>query len=110
MATAKQFKKLLLALPDTEEKSHMNHPDFRVKGKIFATLTEDERTAMLKLPPDVQASIVVDGPFRPATGAWGRAGCTLFEIADVPVSVITPLAEEAHRFTSTPAKKKTKKK
>ena len=36
--TPNDFRKLALALPETEERAHMNHPDFRVAGKIFATL------------------------------------------------------------------------
>jgi predicted DNA-binding protein (MmcQ/YjbR family) len=47
--TANEFRKSALALPDAVEQSHMNHPDFRVGGKIFATLGRDEAWGMVKL-------------------------------------------------------------
>ena len=53
--TAKDFRKIALSLPETEERSHMNHPDFRVAGKIFATLGYPDKTrAMVKLSPEDQ--------------------------------------------------------
>ena len=73
------FRTLALALPDAEERAHMNHPDFRVNGKIFATLDYPEKgSAMVKLPPDRQAEFVELRPsaFIPVKGAWGRQGAT----------------------------------
>jgi predicted DNA-binding protein (MmcQ/YjbR family) len=77
--TAAEFRKLALSLPDAEEKSHMNHPDFRVGGKIFATLGyPDETWGMVKLFPDQQADFVGADPkmFAPVKGGWGKQGCT----------------------------------
>ena len=57
----------------------MGHPDFRVGGKIFATLGyPDARWAMVKLTPEQQAAFIRDFPeiFVPENGAWGRAGST----------------------------------
>jgi hypothetical protein len=57
----------------------MGHPDFRVRGKIFATLgAPDESSGMVKLTPDLQAMFVRTEPsvFRPVQGAWGRRGAT----------------------------------
>ena len=56
----------------------MGHPDFRVRGKIFATLGPDETWAMTKLTPDQQALFVrtESAVFEPFNGAWGRRGCT----------------------------------
>ena len=77
--TAEEFRALALSLPDTLESSHMNHPDFRVGGKIFATLgypgcewgmvglTLDEQRRVSQAEPDV---------FVPVKNAWGRAGAT----------------------------------
>jgi len=50
--TANEFRKAALALPDAVQQSHMNHPDFRVGGKIFATLGRDEAWGMVKLTPE----------------------------------------------------------
>ncbi|HVB58611.1 MAG TPA: MmcQ/YjbR family DNA-binding protein [Candidatus Acidoferrales bacterium] len=36
--TPQAFHQIALRLPESIESSHMNHPDFRVRGKIFATL------------------------------------------------------------------------
>jgi hypothetical protein len=57
----------------------MNHPDFRVGGKIFATLGyPDQSRGMVKLFPDQQEELVAADPamFVPVNGAWGRKGCT----------------------------------
>ena len=77
--TADDFRKLALALPETEERSHMNHPDFRVAGKIFATLGYPDKTrGMVKLSPEEQHYFSKDYPdaFIPVKGAWGRRGAT----------------------------------
>jgi hypothetical protein len=70
---------MALELPGAEEKSHMNHPDFRVGGKIFATLGyPDETRGMVKLFPDQQEAFVGRDPrmFQPVPGGWGKQGCT----------------------------------
>jgi hypothetical protein len=76
--TADEFRSLALGLPEASEEAHMGHPDFRVRGKIFATLGPDEDWGMVKLTADQQASIVCTEPdvFQPFSGAWGRRGCT----------------------------------
>ena len=78
MANAAIFRRLALSFADTEERSHMDHPDFRVAGKIFATLNHDESLGMVKLTPDQQEVFIHDYPkvFKPVNGAWGRKGCT----------------------------------
>jgi hypothetical protein len=76
--TADEFRSLALSLPEASEDAHMGHPDFRVRGKIFATLGPAEEWGMVKLTPDQQASFVHTEPdvFQPFNGAWGRRGCT----------------------------------
>ncbi len=77
--TAAEFRRLALSLPDTEEHEHMNHPDFRRNGKIFATLAYPDKTfAMVKLFPDQQETMVASSPqtFRPVPGGWGKQGST----------------------------------
>lgn len=75
--TTSEFRKIALGLPETSEASHQDHPDFRVGGKIFATLPQDGR-GMVVLSPEQQKSYVGADPevFIPAQGAWGRRGCT----------------------------------
>jgi hypothetical protein len=77
--TANDFRKMVLALPETEERSHMNHPDFRVAGKIFATVGYPDKTrGMVKLSPEDQHYFSKDYPevFTPVKGLWGRRGAT----------------------------------
>jgi hypothetical protein len=77
--TADDFRSIALSLPDAVEASHMDHPDFRVGGKIFASLGyPSPEWGCLGLGPDEQALLCQAEPevFVPAKGAWGRAGST----------------------------------
>jgi hypothetical protein len=77
--TPNDFRRMALSFPDTTEQSHMNHPDFRVGGKIFATLAYPDKTrAMVKLTPVEQEMFVKSHPamFVPVTGKWGLGGAT----------------------------------
>jgi hypothetical protein len=80
LVTAEQFRRLALSFPDVVESSHMNHPDFRVRGgKIFATLAyPDKKWGMVKLTPEQQEEFVKAKPeaFVPVKGGWGRSGAT----------------------------------
>src|SRR5262245_31979496 len=82
--TADEFRSLALALPEVVEGEHMGHADFRVGGKIFATLgAPDAAWGMVGLEPDQQEMLVraASRAFRPANGAWGRQGSTLVFLA-----------------------------
>ena len=78
MSTATGFRRIALALKDAIEGAHMGHPDFRVNGRIFASLHAGNAHCMVKLTPQQQQRFVDDAPqtFAPENGAWGRAGCT----------------------------------
>jgi len=78
MPTAKDFRRIALGMKDAVESAHMGHPDFRVNGRIFATLHPDHQSGMVKLTPDQQQIFVREDPaiFMPENGAWGRQGCT----------------------------------
>jgi hypothetical protein len=87
--TPEDFRRSALSLPEALESSHMDHPDFRVRGKVFATLGyPDIEWGMVKLTPEQQVSFVREHPgvFVPAKGAWGRRGSTTvrLEAADEP--------------------------
>jgi len=82
--TAVEFRRLALSLPEATERSHMGHPDFRVGGKIFATLGyPDEARGMVKLLHDQQAALTGARPdvFSPVPGGWGRRGATYVALA-----------------------------
>jgi hypothetical protein len=75
--TVEDFRHLASELPEAVESSHMAHPDFRVGGKIFATLGYPD-WAMVKLPPEQQELFSKAEPavFVPVKGGWGRQGAT----------------------------------
>jgi YjbR len=73
------FRRLALLLDGAEEGSHMGSADFRVGGKIFATLAhKDQGYGNLMLSPEEQAAFVEEQPgvFLPVAGGWGRMGAT----------------------------------
>jgi hypothetical protein len=76
---AADFRRIALSLEGVEESSHMGAPDFRVGGRIFATLaSESQGYGNLKLTPQQQAELVAEQPdiFVPIAGGWGRIGMT----------------------------------
>ena len=86
MASADDFRRIALSFRDAEEKAHMNHPDFRIGGRIFATLHgAGKGTAAVMLLPEQQELAMDAEPaaFTPAAGAWGRGGSTMVSLADV---------------------------
>jgi hypothetical protein len=101
---AARFRKLALALPEAVEGSHQGHADFRVGGKVFASLGPDERWAMLRLPLPLQAELVDAFPdvFEPFAGAWGRQGCTKVLLAAAPLGRVRPALLEAWRHRAPP--------
>ena len=85
-ATAAGFRRVALSLPEAVEGSHMGHADFRVGGKIFATLgCPDAQWGVVKLTPTQQAKLMRDQPavFVPAKGAWGRSGSTQVRLENI---------------------------
>jgi hypothetical protein len=98
--TAAQFRRIALHLPDACESAHMNHPDFRVGGKIFATLGyPDKEHGMVILPPEEQARLVQTYPkvFSPSKGAWGNRGSTIVRLEDVDKTMLQKVLEIAWR-------------
>ena len=69
-------------MQEAVEGSHINHADFRVRGKIFATLP-NESSGMVSLTPEMQRKFVREDPetFVPVNGAWGRNGATYVRLA-----------------------------
>jgi hypothetical protein len=82
---------MALQFPDTAEGRHFEVPDFRVAGKIFATLgLQKEGYGVLLLTPEQQAGMVADSPeiFSPVPGGWGRKGSTRVLLSKVPPDVL----------------------
>src|ERR1700722_4249098 len=101
------FRRLALPLPEAVESSHMGAPDFRIHGRIFATLAYGAKglgTLMLTL--EQQAEFLGDGPeyFTPAAGAWGRKGSTLVRL-DAPENVLAGALQTAYRNVAAKSRK-----
>ena len=84
--TVDDFRRIALSFAGTSENAHMDHPDFRVGGKIFASLGyPDADHGMVVLPPEEQKRLLKSHPkiFTPATGAWGKRGSTCVRLEAV---------------------------
>ena len=100
--TAADFRNLALSLPEAKEGAHMGHPDFRVGGKIFATLGPDEAWGMVKLTPVQQKSFLFTDPkiFEPIKGAWGQRGATQVNLEHGEEPVVRQALMTAWRNTA----------
>jgi len=86
----------------------MNHPDFRIGGKIFATLGPGETWGMVKLTPKQQQSFIKRAPtvFEPCSGAWGEQGATTVRLASAKKAVVQVALDSAWRNINAKVKKK----
>ena len=101
--TANDFRKLALSFPEAIESAHMDHPDFRVHGKIFATLGyPDKDSGVVKLTPDEQREFVRSDPnvFQPVKGAWGRRGGTSVHLPSAKIDKVRAALGAAWRNTA----------
>jgi len=101
--TADDFRRTALSLPEATESAHMRHPDFRVRGKIFATLDyPGQGWGMVKLTPEQQQTFVRTEPavFVPVKGAWGRRGCTTVRLEEADEASVRSALITAWRNTA----------
>jgi len=95
------FRRIALSLDDAEESSHMGAPDFRVGGRIFATLaSQNLGYGNLMLTPEQQAEFVGEQPdvFLPIAGGWGRMGMTHIRLAAANEDVLAGALRAAWRL------------
>ena len=107
------FRRIALSLPGVEESSHMGQPDFRVGGRIFATLASaGQGYGNLKLTLEQQAAFVEELPevFLPIAGGWGRMGMTHIRLAAASEDVLAGALQTAWKLrnerNAKPGKKK----
>src|SRR6266567_4411817 len=108
--TIAQFRKMALEIPSSIERSHMNHPDFRVAGKIFASLgVPDKNWGMVKLTPEQQHAFIEKAPavFKPCSGAWGRQGYTNVYLASAKAGIMRAALGAAAKNVANSRQKKT---
>ena len=104
------FRALALSIPGAIESAHVGHPDFRLGGKIFATLGYPDREhGMVKLTPEQQKAFVMEAPrvFSPCNGAWGRGGATSVHLASATKKLVQTALDSAAKNTLAGAKKTT---
>jgi hypothetical protein len=105
--TADKFRSLALELPGALESSHMDHPDFRIDGKVFASLGyPDNDRGMVKLTPEQQRTFLKKAPgvFDLCAGAWGKQGSTSVDLAAARVDLVRAALDAAAKNV-TPKKK-----
>jgi len=101
--TPNEFRELALSFPEVSESAHMHHPDFRVGGRIFATLGyPDEHAAMVKLSPEEQKEFVRTSPsvFTQVKGEWGRHGATNIDLPAATIKIVREALTAAWRNTA----------
>jgi hypothetical protein len=106
-----RFRRLACGLPGAEESAHMGSPDFRVGGRIFATLSGQARgRGVLKLTVEQQGDFVAEMPevFEPVQGGWGRMGMTYIVLDRVDDATMSGALVTAHRNVESKAAAKTK--
>ena len=101
--TADKFRSLALEISGVIESSHMNHPDFRMDGRIFASLGyPDDDHGMVKLTPEQQRIFLKKAPrvFAPCAGAWGRQGSTSVNLAAAKVDLLRAALAAASKYVA----------
>jgi hypothetical protein len=101
--TAGDFRKLALSFPEAIESAHLHHPDFRVRGKIFATLGYPGKDwAVVKLTPNEQKRFIQSDPkvFQPAKGAWGRRGNANVYLPEAKIDIVRKAVAAAWHNTA----------
>jgi hypothetical protein len=90
MLAANDFRRIALGMRDAVEAAHMGHPDFRVGGRIFATLQANDEWGVVMLTPEQQQHFVRNYPdvFVPAAGAWGLQGSTTVRLSVADEEVV----------------------
>src|SRR6266511_1667187 len=108
--TIDQFRKVALEITQAVEQSHMNPPDVRVAGKIFASLSvPHEDWGMVKLTPEQQRTFIQRAPevFKPSSGAWGRHGYTNIYLAAAKATIVRNALDTAAKNVASRKQRKT---
>jgi len=106
------FRRLALQLPGAIESSHMNHPDFRLNDRIFATLSAQEKGyGVLKLTIEQQQAFIAEMPtaFQPVQGGWGRMGMTFIDLKADKATIEGALTTAYNNVKAKQADKKIKR-
>jgi hypothetical protein len=108
--TNEEFRKMAREIPKTVEGSHMNHPDFRIAAKVFASLgVPDDAWGMVKLTPEQQRTFTEKAPevFKPSSGAWGRQGYTNVYLPAATATIVRAALDAAAKNVASRKQRKT---
>jgi hypothetical protein len=101
MVTADEFRQVVRSLPEAEERETWGHPTFRVRDKMFATMSDDGRQATVKATKEEQAALVAAAPETFGVPAYvGRHGWVSVELATADPAEVRELVTEAWRQTA----------
>lgn len=102
MISAATFRALALALADATEAPHFELASFRAKGKIFATLSEKDARAMVKLTPEQQEMVTAAEPtiFQRIPNGWGDKGATWLQLKAADRRTVESALKTAHANVS----------
>ena len=105
MVSIATARKAALALPEVEEKSHFDIPDFRVRKKIFATIHQQKNLVMVKLSPEDQSVFCSYDKevIYPVPGGWGRRGATFINLKRVKKTMFMDALTMAWKTVAPPA-------
>jgi hypothetical protein len=102
MISPTEFKAFALALPDVIELPHFEFTSFRIKKKIFATLSETDNRGMVSLSPLSQSVFCAydNTVFYPVPGGWGKKGATHINLAKVKKAMLKDALKTAYSEVS----------
>ena len=101
MVTADELRRVVLSLPEAEERETWGHPTFRVRDKMFAALSDDGRLASVKATRQEQAALIAAAPETFGVPAYvGRHGWVSIQLATVDPTELGELVVEAWRQTA----------
>jgi len=89
MVSLETVRSFALSFPETDDHPHFERKAFRVKKKVFATLSEKDKTLNLKLTVEDQSvfSAFDKEVIYPVAGGWGRMGYTTVNLKKVKLAM-----------------------
>jgi hypothetical protein len=113
LSNVEDVRELALAFPEATEQDHHGMVSFRVRGRIFATLPDDDHVRIMADEPEIRAA-VAQHPDICAEFYWGRRlACVAVTLEPAPRELLHELLAEAwlgkapaslaRRFRPTPA-------
>ncbi len=108
MVNVQTFRQMALALPGAVELPHFGKASFRVNKKIFATMDEKRKIAVLMFSPLMQSVFCAfdKAIIYPVPGGWGKQGCTIFELSNVKKAMLKDALRVVHEEILAKLKKK----